>query len=96
MRRIETRSSFRRDFRRELKGIYHSVLLEGGEFDAVKNALMTNIRLPEQYRDHALHGDWEGSRECHLRPNLLLVYTLADDNLLFLERLGSHAEIFGI
>ncbi|MBQ3403735.1 MAG: type II toxin-antitoxin system YafQ family toxin [Synergistaceae bacterium] len=96
MRRPEPRSKFRRDFKREGKGIYRSLLPEGGEFWEVVRMLADDIPLPARYRDHPLHGAWEGSREYHIRPDLLLVYTLEGDNVLWLERLGSHAELFGM
>ena len=30
--------------------------------------------LPEKNRDHALSGNWNGSRECHILPDWLLIY----------------------
>ena len=96
MRRVEQRSKFRRDFKREGKGIYRSLLHDGGEFWEVVDTLAKDMRLPEKYRDHPLHGEYEGSRECHIRPDLLLIYTLEGDDVLKLERLGSHTELFGM
>lgn len=96
MRRPEPRSKFRRDFKREGKGIYRNLLPNGGEFWEVVYTLAKDMPLPPKYRDHPLHGEWEGSREFHIRPALLLVYTLEGDNILWLERLGSHSEIFGL
>lgn len=49
--------------------------------------------LPEKYRDHALSGDLQGFRECHVRPDLLLIYQQVDE-VLELVRLGSHSELF--
>ena len=85
MRRPEPRSKFRRDFKREGKGIYRSLLPEGGEFWKVVDTLAMDIPLPP-----------EGSRDCHIRPDLVLVYTLEGDDSLILERLGSHSELFGM
>ena len=96
MRRLEPKSKFRRDFKREGKGIYRSLLPEGGEFWQVVNMLANDIPLPAKYRDHPLHGEYEGSRDCHIRPDLVLVYTLEGEDLLILERLGSHSELFGL
>lgn len=72
------------------------LLKKDGEFDSVVKLLMNDIPLPAKYRDHPLHNNWEGSRECHLKPDFLLIYTLEGDDLLILERLGSHSEIFGL
>jgi mRNA interferase YafQ len=47
------------------------------------------------YRDHDLGGDWAGYRECHVRPDLLLIYRKPDADTLRLARLGSHSELFG-
>ena len=46
-------------------------------------------------RDHALSGDWAGYRECHIKPDLLLIYRKPDADTLRLARLGSHSELFG-
>ena len=53
--------------------------------------------LPEAYRDHALSGQWKGTRECHIEPDWLLMYVLHDDVLvLTATATGSHADLFGI
>lgn len=96
MREAKPRSKFRRDLKRELRGIYCRLLDEGGEFDKVVDILADDLPLPLSYRDHPLHGDWEGARECHIRSNFLLVYRYVNDDVLILERLGSHSEIFGL
>ena len=49
--------------------------------------------LPDTCRDHDLIGNWKGFRECHLKPDLLLIYRQIDDELQ-LARLGSHNELF--
>ena len=96
MRRPEFRGKFRRDLKRADKGLYSAVLRKGGELERVVNVLARDMPLPPKYRDHPLHGDWEGSRECHIRPDFLLIYTREGDDVLKLERLGSHAELFGM
>lgn len=93
MRRIERTNAFCRDFKREKRG--H----RGRELEAVLSlaiALLAEDRpLPERSRDHALGGDWRDHRECHLRPDLLLIYRKPDSEVLQLVRLGSHSELFG-
>ena len=61
MRRVEQRSRFRRDYRRKSGGIYRPVIAVGGELWEVVDALAEDIRLPEAYHDHALHGGYEGA-----------------------------------
>lgn len=48
---------------------------------------------PKRLKDHALSGDWKDHRECHLKPDLLLIYRITDDGIT-LVRLGSHSELF--
>jgi mRNA interferase YafQ len=51
--------------------------------------------LPEKYQDHALKGNWTGYRECHVKPDLLLIYKLDNNELtLTLVRTGSHSDLF--
>ena len=50
--------------------------------------------LAEQYRDHALAGNWKGFRECHIQPDWLLIYRIEGEELR-LARTGSHTELFG-
>lgn len=51
--------------------------------------------LPDQYRDHALTGDYTGFRECHIQPDWLLVYRVqADVLILTLARTGTHSDLF--
>jgi mRNA interferase YafQ len=51
--------------------------------------------LSEKHRDHRLSGEWSDHWECHLKPNLLLIYRKPDAETLQLVRLGSHSELFG-
>ncbi len=97
MRTTKHSRNFKRDYKRELGGQHRDVITQpNGELWAVIYALTNNIPLPERYHDHSLHNNLEGFRECHIRPDLLLVYAYPDDETLRLERLGSHSEIFGL
>ena len=96
MRHAEATSGFRHDIKRERRGIYRNLLTGDGELAKVVSMLERGMPLPAKYRDHPLHGEWEGSRGCHIRPDLVLVYTLEGEDLLILERLGSHSELFGL
>ncbi|WP_428346784.1 type II toxin-antitoxin system YafQ family toxin [Moraxella nonliquefaciens] len=55
--------------------------------------LLSNKPLPPKYKDHDLIGNYKGFRECHIKPDLLLIYQ-KDDECLSLARLGSHSELF--
>jgi len=57
--------------------------------------LANDIPLPPKHHDHELIGNYKGYRECHVEPDLLLIYKKAKDILvLTLARTGSHAELF--
>lgn len=73
------------------KGRYGAIL--NTELRTVVAILIEDNDLPETYRDHALTGDWNGYRDCHLRPDLLLIYAKLDDRELTLVRLGSHSDL---
>ena len=51
--------------------------------------LSTEQLLEPKYKDHQLSGNWEEHRDCHIEPDLLLIYRIASDDL-YLERTGSH------
>jgi len=92
MREIELATAFRRDYKRESKGPHKRVL--DAELSQLLEALATDAALDVRLRDHALSGDWSGYRECHLRPDLLLIYRKVGNDTLRIARLGSHSELF--
>jgi mRNA interferase YafQ len=52
--------------------------------------------LPQKYKDHSLSGNYKGCRECHVRPDLLLIYRINEGILeLTLVEVGSHSDLFG-
>ena len=93
MRTIERSSAFKRDYKREAKGKHRATLDEA--LKQVVAALATDQPLEARYRDHDLSGNWSGYRECHIKPDLLLIYSKPDPDTLRLVRLGSHSELFG-
>ena len=76
-----------------LKGANRTTLSD--ELKSVLLALVTDQPLDAKFRDHDLTGDWAGYRECHVKPDLLLIYRKSEPDLLRLARLGSHSELFG-
>ena len=61
----------------------------------VLDVLIAGDELPPQYRDHPLRGSFAGSRDCHLEPDWLLIYTLAENGShIRLERTGTHSDLF--
>lgn len=86
---VRQTSRFRRDVKRLRRQKQDVSLLE-----TVVKMLVVQKPLPERYRDHALVGTWYGFRECHIRPDWLLIYRIEGDELQ-LARTGSHANLFG-
>ena len=93
MRTIEWATAFKKDFKR-IKATPRHAQDIARLLESVLGLLCADEPLPDAYRDHALIGNWGGYRECHLKPDLLLVYSLEEPDILRLARLGSHAELF--
>jgi mRNA interferase YafQ len=91
MRTIERFGRFKRDWKRESKGQHREVL--SAEFVKVVTLLANDQPLEPRHRDHALTGDWKDHRDCHVRPDLVLIYRKPDAETLQLVRLGSHSEL---
>jgi len=91
MRTVSYTGRFKRDYRRE-KSARHGKRLDGLLLDVV-NLLANDKPLPRRNFDHALTGDWNDHRDCHIRPDLVLIYRKPDDGNLELVRLGSHSEL---
>lgn len=90
MRRITRTGSFKRDYKRVSKA--------EPKLDAllipILEMLAIGVALPPRFSDHPLTGNWTRHRDCHLKPDLVLIYKL-DETELTLVRLGSHSELFG-
>lgn len=91
MRTIERFGQFRRDWKRESKSQHRKTLAE--DFTKVLTALANDTPLGPRHRDHALTGEWKDHRDCHVKPDLVLIYRKPDDETLQLVRIGSHAEL---
>ncbi|MGH7104625.1 MAG: type II toxin-antitoxin system YafQ family toxin [Acetobacteraceae bacterium] len=93
MRTIRRSSAFKRDLRRVVANPRYKDAAR--LLQAVVDALAADNPLPAANRDHVLSGDWITYRECHVRPDLLLIYRKPDADTLHLARLGSHSDLFG-
>ncbi len=93
MRTIERATAFKRDYKREARGRHRATL--DADLMAVVSALADDLPLAPRFRDHDLSGDWAGYRDCHIKPDLVLITRKPDADTLRLARLGSHSEIFG-
>ena len=65
------------------------------EINYVLDILTSGKALDGKYRDHSLKGEYAGCRECHLRPNVLLIYHIQkEEKVLEVVDIGSHSELF--
>ncbi|GAA4999325.1 type II toxin-antitoxin system YafQ family toxin [Acinetobacter puyangensis] len=94
MRTIKYTTVFKKDFKREKKGQHRNTVQT--ELETVLKLLQADLPLPEKYRDHALSGNWKEYRDCHITPDLVLIYKKNEEGellILQLIRLGSHSEL---
>ncbi|MBU3613206.1 type II toxin-antitoxin system YafQ family toxin [Polynucleobacter sp. MG-27-Goln-C1] len=91
MRRIERTTQFKKDYKRETRG-RHKTALESALIEVI-DLLVVDQELPERYFDHSLVGQWKDFRDCHIKPDLVLIYAKPDPETLSLARLGSHSEL---
>ncbi|MEI9978981.1 MAG: type II toxin-antitoxin system YafQ family toxin [Edaphobacter sp.] len=92
MRTIKLSTRFKRDYKRIQAGEHGKSIRT--ELPELLNLLASDAALLARHRDHALSGEWAGFRDCHVRPDLVLIYCKPDDATLQLARLGSHGELF--
>ncbi len=89
MRQLIQTTQFKRDYKKIAASGRYSV----NDFLKVVDLLAHDKSLPDKYRDHVLIGEWKGYRECHIKPNWLLIYHKPGIELV-LVRTGSHSELF--
>ena len=81
-------SRFKRDYKLAIKrGLDVSLI------DEVITNLINEVPLQEKHKDHPLFGYYKGCRECHIKPDLLLIYQTGNGVIVF-ERTGSHSDLF--
>ena len=85
---IVRKSKFKKDVKRLQKQ-----QKDIGKLKQILHALLTEQPLHSKYKDHALIGNYASRRELHIEPDWLLVYAI-EDNVLYLERTGSHSDLF--
>jgi mRNA interferase YafQ len=91
MRTIEPTTQFKRDYKREAKGQHRQSLEK--ELTKIIDTLANDQPLATKHQDHSLTGNWKDHRDCHIKPDLVLIYRKPVDSVLQLVRLGSHSEL---
>lgn len=88
MKTIRRTSQFKRDVKRMQR--------QGKDLEKLKRVLESLVKgegLAPKYRDHVLVGQYKGTRECHIEPDWLLIYELAESEIVLI-RTGSHSDLF--
>lgn len=80
-------------YEKDIKSLAKSGRHKLEEIDGVIDFLERGHILPKKYKDHVLIGEWDGYRECHIRPDWILIYRVTDDEVI-LTRTGSHSKLF--
>ena len=91
MRTIRRTGTFKRDYKREKKGRHRKTIDD--DLLNIVTMLANDKPLAERHHDHPLVGEWRDHRDCHIKPDLVLIYRKTDENTLDLVRLGSHSEL---
>ena len=91
MRRIEHTKAFKRDYKRVKAASRHKNIDK--ILPKILYLLAEDVALPLKYFDHSLSGDWKDHRDCHIKPDLILIYRKPSKEVLQLVRLGSHSEL---
>jgi mRNA interferase YafQ len=86
-RRIKTTKQFEKDVRRLKRSGYHNLQ----ELRIAMEIIAKEGVLPVKYEDHPLKG-WEGRRDCHIKHDWILIYSLDDEFVTFI-RTGTHADL---
>ncbi len=89
MYNLEYSTQFKKDFKKITKMPIPDVI----EVGQVISTLQKGETLTAKYVDHTLSGNWSGYRDCHVKPDLVLIYKI-DSKILKLARIGSHNEVF--
>ena len=92
MRVISYTTKFKKDLDRERRGGKHKKQLQM-RLTELLELLAADTPLPSRFRDHPLSGQWQDFRDCHVLPDLILIYQKPDAKKLVLARIGSHSEL---
>jgi mRNA interferase YafQ len=91
MRTIKRTTQFKRDYKREKKSGRYRTL--DHDLLSIVELLVKDKPLAHRNYDHPLTGEWKDHRDCHIKPDLILIYRKPDNKSLELVRIGSHSEL---
>lgn len=82
-------SSFKKDYKRLSRSGRYAMQ----QLQELTVQLANGVMLDGKHHDHALIGNWHYCRECHIKPDWLLIYQIKGNELILL-RTGSHSDLF--
>ena len=86
---LDYSSQFKKDFKKITKLLIPEIIEVGNVISTLQKSLI----LDAKYVDHALVGNWHGFRDCHMKPDLVLIYRI-HETYLQLARIGTHNDVF--
>ena len=86
---LDYSSQFKKDFKKITKLPIPEIIEVGDVISTLQKSLILNAK----YVDHALIGNWDGFRDCHIKSNLVLIYRI-HKTYLQLARIGTHNDVF--
>lgn len=89
MHDLEYSTQFKKDFRKITRLPFSDIILVGHIIGRLQRGELLDVK----HVDHPLTGNWRGFRDCHIKPDLLLIYRISN-GILQLARIGSHSELF--
>ncbi len=91
MYELKRSNKFKKDFKKLSKGSYFDVDV----FVFIVEMIINTGILPAKYKNHKLQGEFIGCMECHIQPDVLLIYSLdKEERIINLLRIGSHSNLF--
>ncbi len=91
MRTIERTGAFKKDYKRIKATPKHHDIAD--KLGVVLQHLVADRPLPQKHCDHPLSGEWKDHRDCHIKPDLVLIYRKPDKQTLQLVPIGSHSQL---
>ena len=83
-----------KNYSKSLKKVLASGKIKITEIDVAVDIISSEQKIPVSFQDHALTGEYMGYRECHIRPDILLIYKVEEGALiLVLADIGSHSKL---
>ncbi len=86
---LDYSSQFKKDFKKITKLQIPEIIEVGNVISTLQKSLILDVK----YVDHALVGNWHGFRDCHIKPDLVLIYRI-HETYLQLARIGTHNDVF--